>query len=77
MNSGEALNLIMWGVVLFILALFLIGELLDKKKKKQYGSGIRNQFGSDFKDSSGGIYYGDGFKAIGGTFSGGFHRRNK
>jgi len=74
MNLGEVFNVIMWVVVLFILSLFLIGELLDRGKEKQYGSGVRNQFGSDFKDS---LCYGDGFKAIGGTFSGGFHRRYK
>ena len=73
MNSFEAFDLIIWGVVLFCAALYLIGTLLDRNKKKQYGSGVKKQFGTDFSDSSGGIYFGDGFKSFGGKFTGGFH----
>ena len=60
-----------------LFALFMIEKISDIRRQNETNrfsrySRFGNQFGGNFKDSSGGIYYGDGFKGVNGTFGGGF-----
>ena len=63
---GETFNTIAGIIILFGLALALIGRILNRRSRNYSCSG--NDFGGNFKDSSGGIYFGDGFRGIGGRY---------
>lgn len=65
-KTRETFNLIVWIIILFGLIIALI-ERISNRRSRNY-SCFGDDFGGDFKQSSGGIYYGDGFKGIKGTF---------
>ena len=62
----ETFNLIAWIIILFGLTIALIGRILNRRRRKYSHSG--EDFGGDFKESSGGIYFGDSFRGIGGKY---------
>ena len=62
----ETFNIIIWIIILLGLTLFLIGRILNRRS--QYYSHSVEDFGGNFKDSSGGIYFGDGFRGVGGRY---------
>ena len=62
----ETFNMIFWIIILVGLTIFFSGKILDRRKR--YYSHSIEDFGGNFKDSSGGIYFGDGFRCVGGKY---------
>jgi hypothetical protein len=60
---GKAIDLIFWIIIGLFLFILLLDKFLDQNRKKSY-SRFPDEFGEGFSGSSGGIYFGDGFKGL-------------
>ena len=72
-SFGHFINM----AVVAVAALFVVSWLVLRVRKRYGGRVYGRPPGADFTSSSGGVYYGDGMKGIGHTFSGGDNKEEQ